>query len=375
MYRLLRSLILVLLVLPLLTTCSKSDDSIPIAQYSISVQISPKEGGFVVPSSVKSNEGENISILASPSTNYLFKNWSGDISGTMNPTTVLMNSDKSITAVFELKDSDGDGVTDDIDSCPDTPNGALVNANGCSSEQDPDKKNELKVLFIGSSYFIYNNLPDMFYQLVKNSGKKIAIDSYMQGGLHLADHASSSITANKIKQQKWDIVVLQGIGRGVAYPDYYTTKPVYPSITILKEKILNNSASTKIIYCMPWAIEDGMTRIGWPDTYEDMQQKIYEKTLEYADEIDFTIAPVGWVWYKVLEKKGYPLHYLHNRDMNHPSVNGSYIMANVLYATIYEKSTIDNVFISGISPEDAAYFQEISSSIVLNDTDLWRITP
>jgi len=37
------------------------------------------------------------------------------------------------------KDTDSDGVTDDIDTCPDTPNGETVDANGCSdSQKDTD---------------------------------------------------------------------------------------------------------------------------------------------------------------------------------------------------------------------------------------------
>jgi len=37
------------------------------------------------------------------------------------------------------KDTDGDGVNDDVDTCPDTPNGEVVDANGCSdSQKDTD---------------------------------------------------------------------------------------------------------------------------------------------------------------------------------------------------------------------------------------------
>jgi len=32
-------------------------------------------------------------------------------------------------------DSDGDGVSDELDQCPNTPAGAIVNANGCSIDQ------------------------------------------------------------------------------------------------------------------------------------------------------------------------------------------------------------------------------------------------
>ena len=38
-----------------------------------------------------------------------------------------------------MTDTDGDGVTDDIDQCPDTPGGATVDANGCAdSPKDTD---------------------------------------------------------------------------------------------------------------------------------------------------------------------------------------------------------------------------------------------
>jgi hypothetical protein len=36
------------------------------------------------------------------------------------------------------KDSDNDGVTDDLDQCPDTPEGADVDENGCTEEQKID---------------------------------------------------------------------------------------------------------------------------------------------------------------------------------------------------------------------------------------------
>lgn len=41
-------------------------------------------------------------------------------------------------ALSELADSDGDGVTDDKDKCPDTPRGAKVDMNGCALDSDKD---------------------------------------------------------------------------------------------------------------------------------------------------------------------------------------------------------------------------------------------
>lgn len=56
--------------------------------------------GSVNPSSGSYNAGENVTITATPSAGGTFVNWSGDASGSTNPLTVTMNSDKDIIAVF-----------------------------------------------------------------------------------------------------------------------------------------------------------------------------------------------------------------------------------------------------------------------------------
>ncbi len=231
------------------------------------------------------------------------------------------------------------------------------------------------ILFIGSSYFNANNLPGIFSALSDSASKSYYIDRYIPSGLYLGDHAASSITETKINQRDWDYVVLQGVGSLMAYPDYYTHHPVYPALQTLKEKILANCPATKIIFCLPWAFEDGMTWLqGWTDTYADMQEKIYANTLTYANDLDLTIAPVGWAWYKVLEAKKYPLHYLHVSDWNHPSLRGSYLMACVIFSTIYQESTTTNLFWSTLDINEARSFQRTASSTVLDSLELWNIT-
>jgi len=42
-----------------------------------------------------------------------------------------MNANNTVTAVFELLDSDGDGVTDADDTCADTAENTIVDENGC----------------------------------------------------------------------------------------------------------------------------------------------------------------------------------------------------------------------------------------------------
>jgi hypothetical protein len=54
-----------------------------------------------------------VPLTATPDPGYIFSEWSGDASGTDNPLSVLMNSDKTITATFgpDTSDDDDDGLT------------------------------------------------------------------------------------------------------------------------------------------------------------------------------------------------------------------------------------------------------------------------
>jgi uncharacterized protein DUF4886/PKD domain-containing protein len=230
------------------------------------------------------------------------------------------------------------------------------------------------ILFIGSSYFNFNDLPGLFENLAMCSGKEVYVDHHGGNGLYLDDHASSSDTESKINEMQWDYVILQGGGTNTAYPNYFTDHPVYPALEILRDKIYSNCESTKMVFCMPWAFEDGMTWYqDWTDTYEDMQEKIYETTINYSQDLGFIIAPVGWAWYTVLEEQDYPLHYLHLRDWNHPSIKGSYLMSCVIFSTVFLESSIDIPYYGGLLEEEGSYFQTVASHTVLDNLSLWNI--
>ena len=73
-------------------SCSKD----PII-YTLTTSANPAEGGTVSPSSATFEEGQTATITASPSSDYLFQSWSG-ATGSTNSTSVVMNSDKTVTA-------------------------------------------------------------------------------------------------------------------------------------------------------------------------------------------------------------------------------------------------------------------------------------
>jgi len=230
-----------------------------------------------------------------------------------------------------------------------------------------------KILFIGNSYFKYNNLPNLFKNISDSLGQPVLLGQQIVGGTNLSYHADNDLTEQKINETSWDYVVLMPTPTTTAYPTVFTKQPVYPPLITLKRKIHENCESTRIILCMPWAFEDGMIWLsGWTDEYPEMQAKIYNNTIQIADSLNLIIAPVGWAWNAVLEERDYPLHYLHLSDWSHPSMSGSYLMACVVYSTIFRENTENCKYVSILLLDESAYFQTIASNTVLNDLDLWN---
>ncbi len=52
------------------------------------------------PNQTNYNHGTSVVVTATPNTGYVFTSWTGDASGSVNPLTVVMNSNKTITANF-----------------------------------------------------------------------------------------------------------------------------------------------------------------------------------------------------------------------------------------------------------------------------------
>ncbi len=72
--------------------------------YTLTLNANPADGGSVTsnPSKTSYNYNEVVQLTATPATRYTFTGWSGDASGTTNPLSVTMNSNKTITANFAI---------------------------------------------------------------------------------------------------------------------------------------------------------------------------------------------------------------------------------------------------------------------------------
>lgn len=71
-------------------------------QYQLTIEVSPSGAGTTIPASgiYWYDSGSNVSISAAPNTGYKFNSWSGDQKGSSNPTSIILDRAKSVTANF-----------------------------------------------------------------------------------------------------------------------------------------------------------------------------------------------------------------------------------------------------------------------------------
>ncbi len=104
-----------LLVVILFTTCSQkkssSTGSTQTQQYTLTVNVYPSGSGSVVlsPSGGVYTAGTVVTLTAVPNSGYSFNMWGGDLSGSQNPTTITMNSNKTVIAQFVSSGGSGGG--------------------------------------------------------------------------------------------------------------------------------------------------------------------------------------------------------------------------------------------------------------------------
>lgn len=94
-----KKVILALGIVFLFAACKKETP-----QKQLTINVTPDIGGSVTPSSGMYAMGSIVKLTATPSSEYIFKEWTGGVTGTTNPTNVLIDVDKTVTAVFEKRE-------------------------------------------------------------------------------------------------------------------------------------------------------------------------------------------------------------------------------------------------------------------------------
>jgi hypothetical protein len=70
-------------------------------QYALTVNVTPASAGTTVPAGTSFYDvGDTVQVTANPAPGYAFASWSGAVTSTDNPVSVILSSPKSLTAHF-----------------------------------------------------------------------------------------------------------------------------------------------------------------------------------------------------------------------------------------------------------------------------------
>lgn len=187
-------------------------------------------------------------------------------------------------------------------------------------------KPKTRVIFIGNSLTFSNNLPAIIQALAAAAGAEpFTYKMIAYGGYALEDHWDRQEPHTAIAEKTWDVVVLQqgasGSDAGRADLITYTKK--------FDEKIRSAGAATALYSVWPSK--------GYPG-YSDYFDRISQSYSMAADTVDGMLFPVGEAWRAAWRRDS--TIELYSPDQLHPSVEGSYLAALVIFQQLYDRSPI-----------------------------------
>jgi hypothetical protein len=198
----------------------------------------------------------------------------------------------------------------------------LAIASCLGSPTDPGPLEGRRALFIGNSYLYTQNIPEMVEALADSAhGDKIATAMVAGPNLALIDHWGSGPAREAIAQGGWEWVILQ---QGPS------------SVGVNRDTL--RLATTYFAGVIAGVNAKPALFSAWPgeDRRQDFPAAIESYTLA-AQDVDGILLPIAAAWMAAWQRD--PTLQLY-QDGLHPTPQGAYLSALVIYAVLLEKSPV-----------------------------------
>jgi hypothetical protein len=229
----------------------------------------------------------------------------------------------------------------------------------------------LRALFIGNSYMGVNNLPSMVSDLSTSLGDVLLIDSNTPGGQTFQNHAANPINYQKMAEQPWDYVILQGQSQEPSFPYGQVNTQTLPYAVQLADSAKAIQPCSQVNYFMTWGRQNGDPQWDSINTFDKMNGRLRDAYLRIADSANAAVSPVAVAWKYV--RDNHPIINLYQQDGSHPSLEGSYLAACVFYSSLFHKSSMGSTYNPGIDPSTATILQAVASAVVLDSLTTWNL--
>lgn len=214
----------------------------------------------------------------------------------------------------------------------------------------------------------FNDMPSLFQNIAASQGQNINFTNHTPGGTGFVDHVINPTLFNVIRNNNFDIVVMQpGTGES-AGATHSTSLTAQRGLIILDSLRKYNECIKAYLYEIPY----GVVAENNYANYFGVQAMIEDSVTRIANLMHIPIVPAGECQFA---------YYQNNQDLLlnntyndvHPSYNGSYLVASCMYASIFKDSVSTATFTGTISSQNIAIFQNIVDSVVFQHSDLWML--
>lgn len=224
-------------------------------------------------------------------------------------------------------------------------------------------------LLVGNSFMFYNNgMHSMLRRLLRAADPENSTDyratsvTISGSGLDWHDVESyfrpdalaqySFIAGNKVRfndfERLFDIVIMMDCSQCPIHPQLQEKFHEYAA----KHSATVTRHGGRPVFFMTWAYEDK----------PDMTAQLAEQYTIAGNANNALVVPAGIAF--ATARSGRPELELYQRDRRHPSLEGTYLAALTIYASVMNKRPPANYVPDGIDPDSAAYLQNISWEVV-----------
>jgi len=205
---------------------------------------------------------------------------------------------------------------------------ALIVATPATAAEKP----LIKILFIGTSYPFYNDMPYMLEQLINDSKQspiRANIKSVTKGGASIETHWKDGLASRAITDgTQWHYVVLQNQSNWAMYP--LDTKSGYIYGRKFADQIAKIGAVPVIFATWPKELNSAhYNNNQYLKNFGHSYKSLNYHAKELARRIDAQVVPVNDYWVKTLQD--YANITLYDNDGSHPAPAGTYLAALAFY--------------------------------------------
>lgn len=217
------------------------------------------------------------------------------------------------------------------------------------------------VLFVGNSYFYYNNsLHNHVLNLLRSADPANTFNatSATISDAPLSQHDIDALLSSHRRhsssgedggnRKKFDAVIMMDCSWCSTDPK---RKPTFAE-TVAKDSAIVRKHGAQPILFMTWAYADK----------PEMTEKLASVYTAAGNANDALVIPAGLAFARARTQR--PELDLHVPDKSHPSLAGTYLAACVVMASVYRRSPVGNKYYADLDEKTAAFLQDVAWATV-----------